>query len=92
MYVTVHVPSALARDLRRKQPVLAQSRKLHQIVRGIGLELKALHPNSSDPALASQFYVFAPDPNSAARIRQQIEEAGIVEAVYVKPPEGPPSA
>jgi hypothetical protein len=92
VYVTIHAPIALARDLRLKKPLLAPSRELYQILAEFGLELKALHPNSSDPTLASQFYVLAGDSQVAARIQEQIEEAGIVEAVYVKPPEGPPSA
>jgi hypothetical protein len=81
----------MARDLRRDHPALAGSRRLQQIVSELGLQLEAMHPDTSDPELASQFYVSAPNAQAAAEIRQRIEEAGVVEAVYVKPPAGPPS-
>ena len=91
MFVSIHAPAAMARDLRRNRPELAASRRLQQVVSQFGLRLEATHPDTSDPELASQFYVSAPDPKTAAEVQRRIEEAGLVDAVYVKPPEGPPS-
>lgn len=91
MLVTIHTHSAMACDLRLDHPALAGSRRLQQIVADFGLQLEAMHPDTLDPELASQFYVSAPNPQAATEVRRRIEEAGIVEAVYVKPPEGPPS-
>jgi hypothetical protein len=81
----------MARDLREDWPVLAESRRLHQIVSEFGLRLEAIHPDTSDRELASQFYVSAPNMHAAEEVRRRIEDAEIVEAVYVKPPEGPPA-
>ena len=91
VFVTIHTPIAMAQDLRRARPVLAQSCRLQQIVSEFGFQLEPMYPDTTDPELASQFYVSAPDAQAAVEVRRRIEEAGIVEAVYVKPPEGPAS-
>ncbi len=89
MFVTIHTSIAMARDLYRAHPAAVAARRLQKIVSDLGLRLEAMHPGATDPELVSQFYVEA-DPLVADQVRQRIEEAGIVEAVYVKPPEGPP--
>ena len=90
MFVTIHTPIAMARDLRRACPALVESRRLQMIVSKLGLRLEAMYPDTADPELASQFYIAAPNQQEATELRRRIHEAGIVEAVYVKPPEGPP--
>jgi hypothetical protein len=91
VFVTIQTPAAMAHDLRREHPALAATYRLLQIVSELGLRLEAMHPDTSDTELASQFYVSAPNARTAAEVRRRIEEAGVVDAVYVKPPEGPPS-
>jgi hypothetical protein len=91
LFVTIHTPVAMARDLRRDRPALAESRQLQHIVSEFGLRLEPMYTNISDPELAAQFYVLTPNAQVAAEFRRRIEDARVVEAVYVKPPEGPPS-
>ncbi len=90
MILTVQMTPAVARDLATGHAALAQSRRLHSIVSELGLQLKPLHPGTTDPDLATRFYVNAPDQHTAEEARRRIEESGVVEGVYVKPPDAAP--
>jgi hypothetical protein len=88
--VVVQTSSHLARELKSEPSPSVQARAVHAIVAGHGLRLEPLHPDTTDPELGSKFFVDTPDQQTAERLRRQIEQLGIVDAVYVKPTEAPP--
>jgi hypothetical protein len=90
MIVTIETKPAIARDLNKGRPTLAEAQHLRSIVSALGLQLRPLHPGTTDPELASRFYVTTPDQQAAEEARRRIEESGVVEAVYVKPPDAMP--
>jgi hypothetical protein len=90
MIVTLHLKPAMAQGMQRFGYTSSEFQKLEEIVKDFGGKLEAMHPGSRDWELASTYYVKVPDSAVAERIRERIETTGIVDSVYVKPPEGPP--
>ncbi len=90
MIVTIETKPAIARDLEKVHPTLAESRQLHAVVSSLGLQLKAMHPGATDPNLRSRFYITVSDSGAAEVARERIAASGVVEAVYVKPPDAMP--
>jgi hypothetical protein len=90
MIVTMHLKSAIVQGMNGLGRASKEFQKLQEIATDFGVQIEAMHPGSRDPDLASTFYVNVPDSGVAERIRERIETTGVVESVYVKPPEGPP--
>ena len=90
MIVTIETNPAIARDLEKVHPTLEESRHLRAVVSSLGLQLKAMHPGTTDPNLGSRFYLTVADSGAAETARQRIADSGVVEAVYVKPPDAMP--
>lgn len=65
---------------------------LRSILADHGLEPSPLHPNSTDPELASQYFVDVPDDRLATDLRQRLLESGAAEAAYTKPNDSAPSS
>ena len=90
MIVTIETKPAVARDLEKAHPALEHSRNLRAVVFSLGLQLKAMHPGTTDPSLGSRCYLTVADSGATEVARQRIAESGLVEAVYVKPPDAMP--
>ncbi|QDU73310.1 hypothetical protein Pan97_02790 [Bremerella volcania] len=58
---------------------------------GSGWSIAPLHPGAEDEDLARQFFVEVTDAQQGQMVQDQLSKLDEVEAVYTKPPEGPPS-
>jgi hypothetical protein len=88
MYVTVH----LSRSAKKKRAAKrdAGESRLSAALAELGVQLEPLHPGSSDPELASQFYVSVADEEDGERVATRLRSVPGVEAAYLKPPDEPP--
>lgn len=91
MYITVQLCEGLAQDLTRRQPRLADTRRLREVLSELQVTLQPLHPGVDDPELGRQFYVSVPHEQQAEEIAERLRQSGVVEAAYVKPPDAAPS-
>jgi hypothetical protein len=58
-----------------------------QVTASLGLTLEPIHPATDDPSLIRWFIVEVSDPNDVGQVIESLEQAGAVDAAYVKPPD-----
>jgi hypothetical protein len=90
MQVTVHLAPQVAREIKLGAPESGAAREIMSVAKEMGVELRALHPGSTDPGMASTFVVEASDEEAAERIAARLRDLPGTEAAYVKPPPAPP--
>ncbi|MBS1809723.1 MAG: hypothetical protein JST84_16295 [Acidobacteria bacterium] len=90
MQITVHLRSDAARGLAERSPPSTEINELRQILSRLGITLRPLHPESTDPELRTQFWIDAPDQATADQIIQQLQPLRAVQAAYSKPPDEMP--
>jgi hypothetical protein len=90
MHITVQTREDVARDLVKDRPRLSGTRKLRAVLSELGLQLEPLHPGTSEPELATHFFITVPDAEAAEEVSRRLRESGAVEAAYVKPPGAAP--
>jgi hypothetical protein len=66
-------------------PGTSASRGVHSCAAALGISLKPLHPNSSDPELTSYYSAQIADPTVIANITEQLRNCDGVEGAYAKP-------
>jgi hypothetical protein len=86
MYVTVHLSRSTARATERD----VGAGQLTAALAELGVQLEPLHPGSSEPELASHFYVSVADEEEGKRVAERLRNVEGVEAAYLKPPDAPP--
>jgi hypothetical protein len=91
MYITVHLRADIVPDLRRHSPRHRATNELIKTLAQMGLRLQPLHVGVDDQELARQFFIDAPDTESADDIVERLTQSDAVDAVYSKPPAEPPS-
>jgi hypothetical protein len=89
MYVVVQIRRSLLEDSSHSPSGLLPA-DLQQEISRLGVNLVPMHPGTTDPTLASYFYVETPDQPTAERVIAQLQKHNAVEAAFLKPPEGPP--
>lgn len=86
MFITVHLaPAALPDDAQ------ALEGKFRDTLAALRLKLEPLHPGSTDPELAGQFYAVV-DAASADEMCSRLRKHPAVLAAYTKPDGAPPSS
>jgi hypothetical protein len=90
MQVTVHLAPQVAQELKLGAVESAAARDLVSVAKEMGVELRPMHPGSTDPGMASTFAVEATDDETAKRIAARLRDLAATEAAYVKPPPGMP--
>jgi hypothetical protein len=90
MLATVQVSSAAARALHHQAAPTSESQALSRLASELGIELRPLHPGSSDPTLQTYFVADLPDGPDGARSVERLRDHPAVAAAYVKPPDALP--
>ena len=89
MYVTVQIKPPAAAERSRYVPGQLPA-ELREAESSLGITIQPMHPGTTDPTLASYFYVDVPDQPAAERVIALLRQYSSVEAAFLKPPEGPP--
>jgi hypothetical protein len=84
MFITVHLTPAAFRAGVPDAP-------LSQTLADLGVTLEPLHPGTTDPDLAGQFFADVPEASADDICARLLAHPAVV-AAYTKPPDGPPSA
>lgn len=90
MQVTVHLAPQVARELKLGGAESGAAREIINVVKEMGVELRPMHPGSTDPRMAATFVVETSDDEAAKRIAARLRDLAGTEAAYVKPPPAPP--
>ncbi|MBP3954086.1 hypothetical protein J8F10_02090 [Gemmata sp. G18] len=83
MFITVHLAPVGARNTARDD-------QRARIATDIGVTLEPLHPGTTDPDLAGQFFADVPDASADDICARLLANSAVV-AAYPKPADGPPS-
>jgi pyruvate/2-oxoglutarate dehydrogenase complex dihydrolipoamide acyltransferase (E2) component len=70
-------------------PELIEAPEVARLADELGISLQAMHPGTSDPALASYFVVDVADAGAAQDIVSRLRHSPAVRAAYVKPHDAP---
>lgn len=89
MFLTVHLTPAAAAALRQTRR--ARRAGLRKTLSDLGVDLKPLHPGTTNPDLAGQFYADVDDA-VADSVRDRLLKHPAVVAAYAKPAGEPPAA
>lgn len=65
-------------------------KSLHELLRPFHAELRAMHPDTSDPTLRTFYYVDCESAETARRVAELLIHDAAVDAAYVKPAEALP--
>lgn len=84
MFITVHLAPVGARNTTRDD-------QLARIAADTGVTLEPLHPGTTAPDLAGQFFADVPDADAADVCTRLLANSAVV-AAYPKPADGSPSA
>jgi hypothetical protein len=87
MFITVHLTPAGAAAVRTAAP----DGQLAHILADAGTTLEPLHPGTTDPDLAGQFFADVPEALADNICARLLAHPAVV-AAYTKPADGPPSA
>jgi len=90
MQVTVHLAPQVARELKLGAAESSAAREIVSVAKEMGVELRPMHPGSTDPRMASTYVVEASDDETAKRVAARLRGLPATEAVYVKPHPAPP--
>lgn len=90
MQITVHLAPRVAQELKLGVAESGAAREIMSVAKDMGVELRPMHPGSTDPRMASTFVVEASDDEAAKRIAARLRELAGTEAAYIKPPPAPP--
>lgn len=90
MRITIRVRPDAAKDLRYRQATTPAATEVFQRAAELGMVLEPVHPNVSDPRLASYYTAEVPDRATAERAIAYLQQCRAVEAAYIKPPDTMP--
>lgn len=90
MQVTVHLAPQVAQELKLGAVESTPAREVVSVAKEMGVELRPMHPGSTDPRMASTFVVEAKDDETAKQIAARLRGLEATEAAYVKPRPGMP--
>jgi hypothetical protein len=89
MQLNVQLTDAVAQDTRESGRT-GDAQALERLTRELGIELRALHPGTSDPTLRTHYAADIPDDERGARIVEQLRGSPLIAAAYTKPPDAMP--
>lgn len=90
MELTVRLKPAAAAALAREGQPTSETEPLARVLEDLGLSLEPMHPDVSDPDLASYFTARVPDLETAERAAEALRQVDVVEGAYAKPAAEPP--
>ena len=90
MVVTVQVVERVSDSARRASSPAPLASAIARLTNELAIELRAMHPGSTDPALRTWFVADVPDGARGARILEQLRRNPLIAAAYSKPPEAMP--
>lgn len=85
MHITVQVQPDVAADLRQQQTSTLAAQDLISTLSALGVQLEPLHPDTTDPNLATYFTVAVPDIATAERVVKRLQQSTAVDSAYLKP-------
>ena len=88
MQVTVHLDPPVANEIRSGTSESPTTKELLSVVKNLGMELHAVHPNALNPGLATTFSLEAQDAEHAATAVLQLQASGF--RAYMNPPPAMP--
>ncbi len=88
MLVTVQVSRAAFGSPRGQGEGTPES--LARLATELGVALRPLHPDSSDPTLQTYFVVDVPEGPGGHRVIERLRQDPAIAGAYVKPPEAMP--
>jgi hypothetical protein len=86
MLITLKVDPGDALALHAKAPATESSSDLVKRARDLGLSLRPVHPNTSDPTLQPYFQVQVDDPEFVDHVLSELRSADAVKAAFTHPP------
>ena len=88
--ISVQITSSAIPSLQNLGPGTSESLEIMNVIKELGLVLKSMHPDVSDPLLASYFTVDVADFEDVPRVIERLLGCGGILAAFSKPPEGMP--
>lgn len=90
MQITVHLTPPVAAELQHGRADSPAASELMQVLTELEVQLKPVHPGSSNPAMASTFTAQAKDMEHVKRMVSRLRDLKAIEAAYFSPPPGLP--
>jgi (p)ppGpp synthase/HD superfamily hydrolase len=90
MQITIHLTPAVAAELQHGRADSPAASELMQILSELEVQLKPVHPGSSDTPMASIFTAQAKDMEHVKRVVSRLRDLNAIEAAYFQPPPGLP--
>jgi hypothetical protein len=86
--VTVHFAPQIARELVIRSAASVATQQVMTVVKELGVNLRPMHPGSTDPGMASTFLAEAKDEDIAEQLVSRLQ--ALQQFAYIKPLPGMP--